>query len=528
MRRKHSTGGLSTGTRLILLLTFVVGLVMAIASLFVLRQREADLEAAMRDEVRAHALTLRIALEESYTAQHYQNAQRLIDRLRENTRLYSVILFDEAGQIQVASNSQAVDEIRQPPELRRVIVQGQAAEFVHRISGQEVFSVIMPIRVGEEIRGAFEIAEPLTFVQADVVRARRNFALVTLLLWAGVSAVVFLALRRYLTRPVKELLSGAAAIGHGELNHPVIVQQQHGEFVRLAQEFNRMADRLAEQRQRAAREAEERLQLERELRHSERLASVGRLAAGVAHELGAPLNVIDARAEQLLMRTGAGLEMRQRNLLIIRKQAARITHIVRQLLNLARPYNLHREPSDLVQLIKDTLDQIESSTAQRNVVVEPLGDCRISVDVDCDFIRQVLTNIFVNAVQAMPEGGRLKIKCAADAWTKDARSMCAVRISDTGTGIAPEHLAHIFDPFYTTKDVGSGTGLGLAVARRIIEEHGGWIEAINNREVQGAAQQAGSGATFTIYLPQCQPLNRKSLTSGTESVTQNEPSLAHR
>jgi signal transduction histidine kinase len=93
----------------------------------------------------------------------------------------------------------------------------------------------------------------------------------------------------------------------------------------------------------------------------------------------------------------------------------------------------------------------------------------------------------------MPEGGRLRVELVKDAEVKDGRSFGAVRISDTGGGIAPEHLAHIFDPFYTTRAVGEGTGIGLSVALRIVEEHGGWIDANNNGE---------GGATFSIYLPQ--------------------------
>ena len=222
------------------------------------------------------------------------------------------------------------------------------------------------------------------------------------------------------------------------------------------------------------------------MRHSERLAAVGRLAAGIGHELGAPLNVIDVRAEQLLSRPDTPPEKRERNLQIIRTQAARITHIVRQLLNLARPYNLHFAPFAVDNLIKSALEPFENDAENRKIEIVFTAEQDLIVSADRDFLIQVLTNIFQNAVQAMEGAGELRIEC------KHAESFAVIEISDTGLSIAPENLDRIFDAFFTTKDIGQGIGLGLAVSRRIVEEHGGMIDAANNPQ---------KGASFTIYLP---------------------------
>jgi signal transduction histidine kinase len=254
-----------------------------------------------------------------------------------------------------------------------------------------------------------------------------------------------------------------------------------------------MADQLAEQRRRIQHEAEERLELERQLRHSERLASVGRLAAGVAHEIGAPLQVIDGRAKQLVEKPDALLEKRQRNLNIIRTQVARITRIVKNLLNLARPYNLNCRATDLSALIMSVVESLETQAAQNNVEIKLDSVENVNVLADADLLNQVLLNLCLNGIQAMPSGGVLQIRCAVDSATKEQRRFASVRISDSGIGIDAKNLAHLFDPFFTTKEVGSGTGLGLAVSSRIVEEHGGWIEASNNPD---------GGARFTIYLPQ--------------------------
>jgi signal transduction histidine kinase len=490
---KSTVKFMSTSTRLFLLLSLSVGLVMTAASLSVLRERERSLQEAMRREVRAHALTLRLALEETYAAGREQDAQKLIDRLRDNTRLYSVVLFDREGRATKISNALGeAEELRQPPELARVLTQREPSEFSRRIKDEDVFSIVMPLVVRGETRGALEVVESLDYVGQAIGRTRRDWVLTTLALVATVLLVVFVTLRRKLSKPARELLGGARAIGSGDFDYRVIVPRGAGEFEELAVEFNRMADCLSAQRRATLREAEERLKLERELRHAERLAIVGRLAAGVAHELGAPLNVIDARAERLIENPEAAIDSRRRNLEIIRKQSARITHIVRQLLNLARPYDLRRTALDLNNLVADALESFAESATRDAVEIEfDSPAAPIIIEADADFLRQVFANVITNAIQAMPGGGILRVNCKTEATTGN-ESLAVLCFADTGTGIPTDALPHIFDPFFTTKDVGSGTGLGLAVSRRIIEEHNGRIEANNNH---------AGGATFTIRLP---------------------------
>lgn len=481
---------MTTSTRLIVLLTFALGAIMAAASIVMLRQEEAALRESVHNELEAHAQTLQIALEQSYAAGRQDEAQQLISRLGNNTNLTG-LLFDEQGHALNHSRHSLGEEIANPPELQEVLQTGKRAGFVRVIEGQEMLSIVTPINVQAKRRGAFELAQPLAFVQADIARARRNFAVTTLALFAGVSGIVFLVLRRGWAQPINELLNGAKALGKGDLTHRVAVYGS-SEFGQLAREFNRMADHLAAQRRAAEREAAERLALEHELEHTERLAAVGRLAAGVAHEMGAPLNVIDARAEQLLQRPDAPPEKRERNLSIIRDQAARITHIVRQLLNLARPYNLRRQTLDARDVLRRTMDAIELQAQQAGVSVIWNAPAPAIIEADPDFLQQVFTNISLNAIQAMAGGGQLLLKTETPGLEREGRNYAFIRFSDTGPGIAPEHLEHIFEPFYTTKDIGSGTGLGLPVARRIIEEHGGWLEAAN---------LPGGGAAFTVWLP---------------------------
>jgi signal transduction histidine kinase len=488
-------GNMSLSVRLILLLTIAVGVVMALGGYFILRQRAEIHERALLNELYAHAITLQLTLEDSYRAGRIGDAQRLIDRLSENPRVFSVILFDETGRVAMFSNPLEAGKIVESPQAQRVIATGEPVGIVQSRGSNEVYSVIMPIRISAARRGAFEISQPTDIIKEKYASARRDIALIALALCAAIILVVLLVMRYNLLRPIKELLVGAKAVGQGDLSYRVIVPPSSNEIAQLASEFNRMAEGLAKQRLAAEREAEERLALERELRQSERLASVGRLAAGVAHEMGAPLNVIKGRAELLREGPDAPIERRLRNIDIITSQADVIADIVRQLLTLARPFNLRGEAIELSRLIDNAVELVEADAAKSGVCVNVSRNSHHQpnfVEGDQALLLQALMNICINALHAMTQGGSLEIEVAPEEQRRNGRAFAGLRVSDTGSGIVPEHLAHIFDPFFTTKEVGKGTGLGLSVTRRIVEEHDGWIEVANRAE---------GGAVFTIWLP---------------------------
>lgn len=479
-------------TRLVIILTLSVNAVMLAATFLILRQTEANLMTAAKNEIRAHAATLRIALEENYASGRSLDAQRLINRLSENANIHGAILFNAEGMIEVVSNRLIAGEINYPSEVKLAIQQKQSIEVFRQINNQDVFSVIAPLQSGGTVVGAIEIAQQISFIRAELMQERRNIAVTAASLSAIILLVASFVLHFNLTRPVQSLLNGAIAVGKGDLLHRVVVTRSSGELTRLATEFNHMAAQLAEQRAALDHETEERLLLERKLRHSERLAVVGRLAAGVAHEVGAPLQVIDGRAKQLLERHDAPLEARQRNLTIIRTQAERITRIVRQMLNLSRPYNLQRQRTNLRNLLTEVVEAIEISAAHNSVKIEIGCALDYFVIIDAGLMLQALLNICQNAIQAMPTGGQLKIECLPQMASKDGAAEVLIKISDTGPGILPEHLEHIFDPFFTTKEIGQGTGLGLPVASRIVEEHGSQLEAFSN---------PAGGAVFLLRLP---------------------------
>jgi|CXWL01.1.fsa_nt_gi PAS domain S-box-containing protein len=225
--------------------------------------------------------------------------------------------------------------------------------------------------------------------------------------------------------------------------------------------------------------------LEAQLRRAERLAELGTMASGMAHEIGTPMNVILGRAEYLIERTGE--DATKKSLRTIVSQVERITKLMNQLLAFARRRPLERRPLDLRQTVRDALDIFLERLARAQVVVETNFDEECAqVYADADHMSQVLINLVGNAIHAMPDGGTLRIELGS------SHRRVHLTVSDTGQGIAPESVGRIFEPFFTTKEAGKGTGLGLTVVKGILEEHHGTIDV---------ASTLGSGTTFTVSLP---------------------------
>jgi signal transduction histidine kinase len=218
---------------------------------------------------------------------------------------------------------------------------------------------------------------------------------------------------------------------------------------------------------------------------AEQLASIGTLVAGLAHEIGTPMGVIQGHAE-LLERSVTDERGRWR-LRTIRQQIDRISGIIHTLLDLARPKPRQVGRVDLRELILSSLDFVSERLRRREIRAEAELSVRAFLQGDSQKLQQVLLNLFLNAIDAMPEGGQLCVALERDG----AEGVC-VRVRDDGIGIAPDALAHVFDPFYTTKGAGQGSGLGLMVARGIVEEHGGAIEV---------ESELGAGAEFRVRLP---------------------------
>jgi len=244
-----------------------------------------------------------------------------------------------------------------------------------------------------------------------------------------------------------------------------------------------------------ARDITERKKLQEELFHSEKLASIGQLAAGVAHQINNPLGAISGRT-QMLLRLPAPYdeEFLREQLGKIQADCARITETVNDLLGFARKTETVKQYTDVNTIIDETLDMVKHEIIAHKVkIVKQYGANLPPVVASPNHLRQLLANLMTNAFDAMGSGGTLTITTEFHPATAEQREPAVeVALADTGCGIPDEELSRIFEPFYTTKPAGEGTGLGLAVAKRIVDFHGGSIEVHS---------KVGVGTTFTIHFP---------------------------
>ena len=260
-----------------------------------------------------------------------------------------------------------------------------------------------------------------------------------------------------------------------------------------------MCKRLAESQGKIREETAARIAAMEQLRHADRLKTVGRLASGIAHELGTPLNVVSGRASLIVSGKLPPGEIEQ-SAAAIKTEADKMTRIIRQLLDFGRSSTPHKVAVDLRQVVSQTVDLLHTLAEKHDVHMKfaPGSDPAIA-EVDVGQIQQVLTNLMVNAVQAMPEGGTLDVairRQTASPPEKGGNGQSAyygIEIRDQGVGIAEENMQQLFEPFFTTKAVGDGTGLGLSIAYGIVQEHGGWIDVTS---------RPGQGSCFTVFLPE--------------------------
>jgi two-component system sensor histidine kinase HydH len=226
--------------------------------------------------------------------------------------------------------------------------------------------------------------------------------------------------------------------------------------------------------------------LRREVARSQRLASVGRLAAGVAHEIRNPLSSIKGFATYFKERYPDRPDDQQTADIMIH-EVDRLNRVVGQLLEFARPVPVKRQPISLQDLLKDSIRLIEDRAAQKNISIQTRNDTGIDAAWgDPDRINQILLNLYLNAIDSMQNGGELNVELSSEG---DGEEIC-IKVSDSGAGINPEHLSKVFDPYFTTKS--TGTGLGLAIAHNIVEAMDGRIKVESDKK---------RGTTFTLNLP---------------------------
>ena len=337
------------------------------------------------------------------------------------------------------------------------------------------YNVIIPVVAGEKHFGYIH----LTINTEDFSVFMRKRMLQRILAAAfvfGIGMLLTVYLSRSYVKPIENVVAVAQSVAAGNLDHELNTERKD-EIGHLAQSFNHMVRKLREQRD-----------LEEKLRKAEHLAGIGQFATSIAHEIKNPLNFISLSIDLIREKYRPADDATQKNfeslIVNIKNEIQRVSRFAESFLEYGRPLELNRRMTDICRLVDDVIDLVAAKAQKEKIEIERVYETRPELLLDPEFIKTCLYNIILNAFQSMPRGGKLTV------MTRQIENRFHLSIEDTGIGIPEDRLSRIFDPFFTTKS--SGLGLGLALTKRVIEEHKGKVEI---RSIEGR------GTTIITILP---------------------------
>ncbi|GAB2591306.1 sensor histidine kinase [Nitrincola alkalisediminis] len=440
---------------------------------------ESFIEERMQRDLQLVARAIYLPVNQALERQDLEQLEESLASVFGITEVYGAYLFDTEGNRLISFGAVNPTKRQATTALEKTLV----GEFAHyeRIRGRNVYSFFLPL---------FDAGgTPSGLLQVTRRRSDMDQALVTIQYasWGGFAAVALLILgvltyahQRAVGRPIEKLLTSMRKVEQGDASHRAELTGPT-EIRQLANGLNGMLDAMKAAEEREIAQRKEQALMSDRLRQSENMASLGQVSAGVAHELAAPLTVVDGRARRLLKRAQSPDE--QRELEDIRHQTGRMTSIIQQLLTFGRASSASQQRLS----VRSWVHHAESIVAEEGYPVEVIDAEDITIQGDPLGLEQVLINLLRNARQACPEG-RVQVS-----WQSlDEGKTLALWVDDEGGGVDEAIKSQLFDPFVTTKLPGQGSGLGLAIVNRVIKEHQGCIDI---------SESALGGARFLITLP---------------------------
>ena len=488
--------------RLALLVALVVSVVVGASAFLQIRVFESAISADLEDTT--NKIALAVADDVEVRAEPLDHGQ-LADSLREfyeavpSIRAISVVTLDGDEPVVVASTSSA--ERDEALGLARAATRRREA--VYSPPKASLRMVAVPANREERLFGAVV----LTYSLDSVEQLKREGRLI--LVWFVPAAIVVITLlvdlltRRLIHRRIGSIRLTMQRVAEGDLAARAPVQRQdelgavatglnqmlsemEGFNVALQERVREATSELRARNQELVESYERMLTLREALARADQMAAVGHMAASVAHQIGTPLNLISGYVQVLREEQGPDSRVTRR-LEIVQEQIAKVTSVVRTMLDHTRR-PAPKEPTDLADLVRRVCEvarpKLDALGVRLEVAVAPVPP----VMADAVQLELALLNLVSNSLDAMPAGGVAAIRLGP---AEDGAGV-RIEVSDTGTGIAPELLPRIFEPWITTKAPGHGTGLGLSITREVVAAHGGTI---------AARSEVGSGAVFTIDLP---------------------------
>ncbi len=461
--------------------------------------------------------TIRLSIRYAMIKDRRDEYQRIIDDVAQRKGIVEVRIFNKAGEITVSSDRSKVGTIVDmkaeacygchSESEAKVLLPSDSKTRVYQTEKQRLLGLINPIYNEpacfschpQNINVLGVLDTMVTLEEFDQEKA----GLYNRMIFSGIISVVVLSLlmsllfTRFVNRPIDKLLAATKKAAQGDLNQAVNIPS-HDELRELADSFNHMITELKRSRdaieewtqtleQRVQDRTRELQQVQDQLVQAGKMAALGELAAGVAHEINNPLTGILTFSSLMLKKVDENHPWKK-DLDNIVQQTTRCRNIVKGLLDFARQRKPDRKEWDIHALIDRTVTLVANQARFQNIKIVKEFDPHLPhLLVDGDQIQQVFMNIIINAADAMSgQEGTLTIK------TSSQNGIAEILFRDTGCGMSKEHLSKVFTPFFTTKETGKGTGLGLAISYGIIQSHGGEIEV---------ESEIGKGSTFRIKLP---------------------------
>jgi len=480
-------------TKLSLSLFFLSAVVFGSYGLFHLRTERNDLRTAVEQETQLLAYSLQVAVENALRDRQIEDVHELLGQLERIEPSTYVRVYVREGRL-IHSDSEFLPLAGTFEEiLWHAANSGESQLLFYPQLNPAFIAASLPLaEVGTSGGGSLVVVRSLAEMQRDL-RATERDIWVSLLSFVVLTTVLCLVLGRvYITRPLRRLGTAMRRFRSGVPPGPLPIEHRD-ELGMVVEEFNRMVEELLEARSQLNAELEQRRQMQRTLQEADKLITIGQLSAGLAHEIGSPLQVLHGRAHALAACAERPEEVRRYADILI-AQTDRIARIVQQLLRFARRRPPVSTCTDLMSAVRDVIDLLQHEAHRLKVELrfscEPLPPVR----VDSDGMQQIILNLVANALAATSAGGVVAVDLRAASMSTSRGEVSALRLTveDSGSGISSDHLPHLLEPFLTTRSECGGTGLGLAVVKTIATKNGGSVMARSQR---------GVGSVFTIYLP---------------------------
>jgi signal transduction histidine kinase len=472
--------------------TLAGSVIFGVYAVYLIRAERRELQVAVEREARLVGRTLRASIENALRDRQLEDVRDVLHELGIADHTVGVALYGAEGEpidTGIRGGDGGVDAALWAAAAQQALRQRGTVLRFDPEHGLGRLLLALPLFSDDGLLlGCLVVDRPLDDVRHDLRATSRGVAssLIVFIIASTMLGVVLGTV--YITRPLANMVAAMLRVRDGDLEVEI---EPHGrdEVGQLSEQFNAMVADLRTARSRIEKETESRRRLQRSLQDADKLVTIGQLSASLAHEIGSPLQVLNGRARLLLARPHDADEVR-RSCEILVSQTERIAKIVQQLLRVARQKPATVESIDAVAVVRAVLDLLEVEARRRGVSLSLRTPRAVpALRANADQLQQVALNLVRNALEATAPGGSVAVTLEPGG---DGGDIVRMIVEDNGKGIAPENLPHIFDPFFTTHAGHGGSGLGLAVVKAIVTEHGGTI-AVDSRP--------GRGSRFTLELP---------------------------